>query len=227
MRTLTIGDIHGHADVLETLLQSLDLHRTRLVFLGDYVDRGPQTRAVLDRLIELAGNPNHIFLRGNHDQWMLNARAENRWFKTWIGDGVGGKQTLRSYGATKINEAALDLVPPQHWQFLEQTRLFWEDDSQLYVHASASWQAPQDTDPQILLWGKLADIAPQQNGKRVICGHTGQGSGVPLDLHHAVCVDTFCSGKQWLCAFDVESDAVFQANTAGQTRQFRLSEAPL
>ena len=223
MRTLAIGDIHGFSGALEALPGSLDLRDTQLVFLGDTVDRGPQTREVLDRLIELSSVPNHLFLRGNHDQWMLNARAEKRWFRTWIGDGVGGKATLRSYGATQITETALDLVPSEHWDFLAQTRLFWEDDFHLYVHACASWQTPEETDPRILLWGDLHQIPPQQNGKRVICGHTPLSSGVPLDLGHAVGIDTFCSGTRWLSAFDVETDEVFQANSAGETRCFRLN----
>lgn len=224
MRTLAIGDIHGFSGALETLLAMLKPDEDRLVFLGDYVDRGPDSRGVLERLVALSANPNHVFLRGNHDEWMLRARDEKSWFKTWIGDGVGGKKTLRSYGAATINTAAMDLVPPTHWKFLEQSRLFFEDDFHIYVHASLSWQVPEDTDSQILLWRSIFDIPPQQNGKRVICGHTPQPSGAPLDRGHAVGIDTFCSGTRWLSAFDVESNDVFQANGNGETRRFHLGE---
>lgn len=226
MRTLAIGDIHGFAGALATLLNSLDLSDARLIFLGDYVDRGPRTRAVLEKLIELSANSNHVFLRGNHDEWMLRARTEKHIFKSWIGEGFGGKETLRSYGAIKFNAAVLDVVPPEHWRFLEATRLFYEDDFHIYVHASLSWLPAQETTKQILLWGALHQIPPQQNGKRVICGHTPQEWGVPLDMGHAVGVDTFCSGTRWLSAFDVESDEVFQANRAGETRILRLGEMP-
>ena len=74
MRTLAIGDIHGFSGALETLLGVLNPDKDQLIFLGDYIDRGPDSRGVLERLIELSQNPNHVFLRGNHDDWMLRAR---------------------------------------------------------------------------------------------------------------------------------------------------------
>ncbi len=226
MRTLAIGDIHGFFNALNTLLGMLNPDEDRLIFLGDYVDRGPDSRGALDQLIALSKNPNHVFLRGNHDEWMLRARTEKRWFKTWIGDGVGGKETLRSYGASSFKSSAMDLVPPTHWQFLEGTRLFFENDSHLFVHASLSWQVPEDTDSQVLLWRSVHDIVPQQNGKRVVCGHTPQPSGLPLDLGFAVGIDTFCSGTRWLSALDVESNEVFQSRENGDTRRFVLGAVP-
>ena len=224
MRTLAIGDIHGFSGALETLLGMLNPDEDRLVLLGDYIDRGPDSRGVLERLIELSQNPNHIFLRGNHDNWMLRARTEKDWLLSWLGAGVGGKETLRSYGAASFGQTMLELVPASHWQFLEQTRLWFEDDFHVYVHASLGWQAPEDTGEQTLLWRSCHSILPQQNGKRVVCGHTSQASGLPLDLGHAVCIDTFCSGTMWLSAVDVESDDVFQSNEAGETRRFELGK---
>ena len=222
MKTLAIGDIHGFSGALETLLGMLNLNEDRLVFLGDYIDRGPDSRGVLERLIALSQNPNHIFLRGNHDDWMLRARTEKDWLLSWLGAGVGGKETMRSYGAASFKQGMLALVPDSHWEFLERTRLWFEDDFHIYVHASLGWQAPQDTDKQTLLWKSVYDIPPQQNGKRVIVGHTPQSLGVPLDRGHAVGIDTFCSGMLWLSAFDVESNEVFQAIEEGVTRRFRL-----
>ena len=67
MRTIAIGDIHGCAVALRALLQSLDLHGDRLIFLGDYIDRGPDSSQVIETLLGLSFNPNHVFLRGNHD----------------------------------------------------------------------------------------------------------------------------------------------------------------
>ncbi len=224
MRTLAIGDIHGFSGALDALLAQLNPAENRLVFLGDYIDRGPNTRGVLDRLVALSANPNHVFLRGNHDDWMLRARTEKSWFKTWL--GVGGKETLGSYGAASFGQGMLALVPDSHWEFLERTRLWFEDDFHIYVHASLGWQAPGDTDEQTLLWRSVYEIPPQQNGKRVVVGHTPQSSGVPLDRGHAVGIDTFCSGTQWLSAFDVESNEVFQAIEEGVTRRFVLGASP-
>ena len=224
MKNLAIGDIHGFSVALETLLRMLQPDEDRLIFLGDYVDRGPDSRGVLERLSELSANPNHVFLRGNHDEWMMKARSNLSWFRSWIGDGVGGKKTLRSYGASKISPSAMELVPLEHWEFLGKTRLFFEDERHIFVHASLGSQAPEDTDSQMLLWRSVHDIPPQQDGKRVIVGHTPQSSGVPLDRGHAVGIDTFCSGEQWLSALDVEANEVFQANENGETRGFNLSD---
>lgn len=219
MRTLAIGDIHGFPVALETLLGTLDLSQNRLIFLGDYIDRGPDTRQVIEKLIDLSSNPNHVFLRGNHDQWLLRADTEKYWFKSWLGEGVGGKATLRSYGATTFFlKATLNIIPENHWEFLHGTRLFFETDEHIFVHASISWQPPEDNTPDELLWPEFDKLNPHPSGKRVICGHTSQHNGLPFDKGYAVCIDTFCSGTLWLSALDVDSNEVFQANEQGETR---------
>ncbi|TNE32249.1 MAG: serine/threonine protein phosphatase, partial [Alphaproteobacteria bacterium] len=71
-RTFAIGDIHGHLDALTALIDSLDLQEDdRLVFLGDFVDKGPNSKGVLDYLIDLEKNHDCVFIRGNHEEWML------------------------------------------------------------------------------------------------------------------------------------------------------------
>ena len=230
MRTLAIGDIHGSLGAFRALRASLNLADDRLIFLGDYIDRGPESRQVLETLLDLSSNPHHVFLRGNHDQWLLRARKEKRWFKTWIGEGVGGKETLRAYGASSFEVSALSLIPDEHFAFLEGTRLFFQSDSEIFVHASLGWQEPQETDAKQLLWHSFYDITPHPSGKRVICGHTAQPSGLPLDHGYAVCIDTLSSStgalSGWLSALDVDSDEVLQANQQGQTRRFLLGESP-
>jgi serine/threonine protein phosphatase 1 len=225
MQNIAIGDIHGSVDALRTLLNLLDIERDRLIFLGDYIDRGPHSRQVLDVLEALASNPNHVFLRGNHDEWLLRARRDKRWFKTWVGEGVGGRETLRSYGASSFDLAALDLVPEQHFAFLEQTRLFFQTEYEIFVHASLSWLEPEETDPQQLLWRPFEEIAPHPSGKRVICGHTKQPGGVPRDNDYAVCIDTLTVSTGWLSALNVETNWVTQADSEGRTRQFALGDA--
>jgi serine/threonine protein phosphatase 1 len=226
MRNIAIGDIHGSAVALHTLLETLNVADDRLIFLGDYIDRGPQSQQVLATLLELSANQNHIFLRGNHDEWLLRARTEKRWFKTWLGDGVGGKETLRSYGASAFDVTALSLIPEAHFDFLESTRLFFQTDYEIFVHASISWQEPEDNDPQQLLWPFFNDIAPHPSGKRIVCGHTSQPRGLPFDKGYAVCIDTYCYGGGWLTALIVDSNEVIQANQQGQIRQFLLGEPP-
>lgn len=224
MRTLAIGDIHGFSRTLETLLDFVAPENDRLIFLGDYIDRGPNSRQVIEKLIELSDNPNHVFLRGNHDEWLLESRFDKEWFKSWLGLGVGGKETLRSYGAASFSPSMLLLIPQEHFDFLESTRLFFETDSHIFVHGSISWKPPEENSADELLWPTFDTLNPHPSGKWIICGHTSQPSGLPAVKDYATCIDTFCSGNGWLSALDVESFEVFQANEEGQTRQFSLAE---
>jgi serine/threonine protein phosphatase 1 len=226
VRNIAIGDIHGSIIALRILLAALDLVNDRLIFLGDYIDRGPDSRQVLATLLELSANQNHVFLRGNHDEWLLRGRTEKRWFKTWVAEGVGGRETLKSYGASSFDLSALSLIPDQHFDFLERTRLFFQTDYEIFVHASLSWQEPEENDPQQLLWRSFEEVTPHPSGKRIICGHTSQPNGLPLDNDYAVCIDTFCYSTGWLSALDVYSEEVVQANNQGETRRFLLSEMP-
>ena len=217
MRTFAIGDIHGCLQSLETLLDSLELKPDdRLIFLGDYVDRGPNSRGVIELLMLLSQNPNHRFLRGNHEQWMLDSRWEKDWLSSW--GMVGGLETLDSYGAI-----TLDDVPENHWDWLSQTRYFFQTDSEIFVHGAIGQKAPQHTSETWLLWRRIGDMkTPHPSGKRVICGHTPQKKGIPLDIGHAVCIDTYCYGGGWLSALEIASNRVFQANELGQTRLLEL-----
>jgi serine/threonine protein phosphatase 1 len=226
MENIAIGDVHGSIAALRSLLSVLNPQADRLIFLGDYIDRGPHSREVIESLIALSSNHNHIFLRGNHDEWLLRARTEKRWFKTWVAEGVGGRETLSSYGASSFDVLALSLVPDEHFDFLESTRLFFQTDYEIFVHASLSWQEPEETDPQQLLWRSFHDITPHPSGKRVICGHTSQTSGLPLYTDYAVCIDTCCYETGSLSALNVDTDEVIQADDQGQTRRFLLCEKP-
>jgi serine/threonine protein phosphatase 1 len=217
-RLFAIGDIHGCLLALETLLASLQLRDDdRLVFLGDYIDRGPDSRGVLEVMIELERQKRHLFLRGNHEAWMLKARVDRSWLHSWW--EVGGLETVESYEAQTLTD-----IPREHWAFLERTRLFWESQGHIFVHG-ASGQGPLEETPEyLLLWRRIFDIEPHPSGKRVICGHTSQKSGRPLDRDFAVCIDTFAHGGGWLTALEVSSDEVFQANELGQTRNGSLDE---
>ena len=97
MRTLAIGDVHGSALALDALLAVVaPTAADRLVFLGDYVDRGPDTRGVLDRLIRIRREfPHAVFLRGNHELMMTRARGDWSECRMWL--SVGGERALMSY----------------------------------------------------------------------------------------------------------------------------------
>src|SRR5262245_34440427 len=119
MRVLAIGDIHGCLRAFDDLLEWVaPTPEDKLILLGDYVDRGPDSRGVLDRILELRPRLNLICLRGNHEQMMVEAyRGGRSEKKMWL--GVGGAETLASYGVVTGRVATFDAVPREHWDFLE------------------------------------------------------------------------------------------------------------
>ncbi len=216
MRTLAIGDIHGTSAALDSLLAAVrptpdDL----LVFLGDYVDRGPDTRGVLDRLISLDGSHRCVFLRGNHELMMTRSRHDRGELRMWL--AVGGKQALASYGPA----ATLANVPAEHWDFLDRRLVdYHETDTHLFVHANLFAELPLDEQPEeMLFWEFLTGPIGHISGKMVICGHSSQKSGNVLDLGDTVCIDTFAYGGGWLTCLNVGSLNYWQANRDGQTRE--------
>src|SRR5947207_1752869 len=113
MRTLAVGDIHGCARALDVVLQAAapgpdDL----LITLGDYVDRGPDSRGVLDRLTALHAAGRLVPLLGNHDAMMLDARESFFACRNWL--DCGGRATLASYGMEEPEEINLDRIPAAH-----------------------------------------------------------------------------------------------------------------
>lgn len=221
-RTLAIGDIHGCLAALETLM---NLVRTKaddlLITLGDYVDRGPHSRQVLDWLIDRDRGGRLVALRGNHDLMMSEARFDNQARNGWI--SVGGVQTLQSYGDEGII-GTLDDVPDRHFTFIDQTcRRYFETPTHVFVHATLEPSTPlADQEDSCIYWEKFRNPQPHCSGKIMVCGHTAQKTGVPLNVGHAVCIDTWVYGTGWLTCLDVDSGEYWQAKQSGETRTGRL-----
>jgi serine/threonine protein phosphatase 1 len=119
-------------------------------------------------------------------------------------------------------------VPDEHWNFLENVCVDWhETPTHIFVHANVFADTPMAEQPDFMLRWEALDRAysvPHYSGKVVVCGHTQQRSGLPLDLGHLVCIDTWAYGKGWLTCLDVESGRVWQANQAGRVRTLWLHE---
>jgi serine/threonine protein phosphatase 1 len=235
MRILAIGDIHGCLTAFNTLLDAVSPQPDdQIIALGDYVDRGPDSRGVLDRLIDLYSRGRLVPLLGNHDIMMLEAR---------LGDDLGwlcfgGKETLQSYGIasdelpprsrrvrdsdeeTDWTSELLTKVPKSHWKFLEKDCLpYCETEEHIFVHANLYPNLPLNEQPDsVLYWEKLEQPCRHESGKTMICGHTRQKSGVPLDLGSSICIDTSVYEGGWLTCLDVLSGRLWQANQQGQTR---------
>jgi serine/threonine protein phosphatase 1 len=226
MRHLAVGDIHGCFQALTTLAKFVPFRpeQDALITLGDYIDRGPGSCAVIDWLIDYRRRGKLIALRGNHELMMLAAREDDEHLREWL--VCGGDAALRSYSPLP-GEGQLVDVPDTHWEFLEKhTRGWFETSSHFFVHANALPDHPLAEQPDYMLyWETFDNPPPHESGKVMVCGHTPQKSGRPKSIGHAVCIDTWAYGKGWLTCLDVASGRYWQANQAGQTRAGWLEEA--
>jgi serine/threonine protein phosphatase 1 len=221
-RLLTIGDIHGCFTALQALVASVPIVDDDLIVtLGDYVDRGPSTREVLDWLIARLAAGRLIPLRGNHEIMQMQARESETEHQFWL--KYGGAETLASY--SEPTDARLDDIPASHWHFLEhETRRYHETDTHIFVHAGLVPDLPLEEQPdEALFWQRFYYPSPHRSGKTMICGHTAQREGVPLSIKHAVCLDTWVYGAGWLTCLDPATGEFWQANQCGETRRDRLS----
>jgi serine/threonine protein phosphatase 1 len=217
MRHLAIGDVHGCITALTTLAAFVPFRPDDvLVTLGDHVDRGPDSCAVLDWLIDRQSRGNLISLRGNHEVMMLHARDDADALSTWL--EVGGDAALASYSPFGDAGKLID-VPDAHWEFLEQTLPHHEIDTHFFVHANAYPDLPLAEQPDFMLyWESFEHPPPHVSGKVMVCGHTSQKSGRPRSVGHAVCIDTWVYGKGWLTALDVATGRYWQSNQRGESR---------
>jgi serine/threonine protein phosphatase 1 len=174
-RTIAIGDIHGCSLALESLLAAIQPRPDdTIITLGDYVNRGPDSRGVLDRLIELEGQCTLIPILGNHDQTLLAALAGQPRALSDLLD-MGGGPTLMSYGAGRISEADLVRIPADHCAFLGRCRDCHETETHFFLHAQYDPDVPMDEQSSLWLrWQSLRDGIPDAHvsGKRAIVGHS-------------------------------------------------------
>jgi serine/threonine protein phosphatase 1 len=181
-----VGDIHGDLRKLDALLAKLELARgDRLVFLGDYIDRGHESAAVVSRLIELSRHVDCTFLMGNHESMFLD-------FLGWRGASYfggdaflmnGGDRTLASYGYFGRDDADPEsfALPPAHEKFYERLVLTHSEGDYLFVHAGLGERGLQSGDPSYavrvsrpedLLWNRTTADLPHNLGVTIIYGHT-------------------------------------------------------
>jgi len=213
-RTIVVGDIHGCRLALDALIEAIGLSADdTLVALGDYIDRGPDSRGVLELMLELEGRCRLVPLLGNHELMLVDALQHPSVFGFWL--ECGGDATVRSYGGRMSN------IPQEHLAFIGRCRRYYEIASHFFVHANYAAELPLDQQPDRLLFWEHLHVhvpPPHENGKIAIVGHTSQKSGEVLDLGHVVCIDTFCHGGGWLTALEVESGKIWQADRQGRLR---------
>jgi serine/threonine protein phosphatase 1 len=221
MRRFAIGDIHGCAKALRTLVEHIDPQPDdELIFLGDYIDRGPDSRNVIDQILELEFRCRVVPLVGNHELAMLAIIQHGVNEKVWLTNG--GRATLTSYGGS------LTKLPQSHLDFFRRLSRFHEMSDSICVHAGYEAELPMEQQADAtMFWNHLPLDwpAPHVSGKRMVFGHTPQASGRILDAGHFVCIDTYCFGGGYLTALELDTNAILQANHHGHLRRQSTSGA--
>lgn len=230
--TYAIGDVHGRADLLAALLDYIEKHRapnSRIVFLGDIIDRGPESRQAMDLVVEtLAADPESRLILGNHEEFLdrflrdpeNRARAALEWERN------GGLATLGSYGIGLDSSAERAMehfgeIAPAHLDVLRNAVTMVETDTYLMVHAGIEPRIPiARQDPRTTRWIRREFLDyPDPLPKIVVHGHTPTGSNRPEVAANRIAVDTgaYSTGRLTCVLLDEpEPPAFFSAEGDGE-----------
>jgi len=189
-RIYAIGDVHGRADLLDALLRRIDadlkrrpIAQSTQIFLGDYIDRGPHSRQVIDLLIARRRQHRALFLMGNHELCVLEALSERSIVPGWM--EMGGASTLVSYGVTpsrrpdpiadrEVAIAFAEAMPESHRKFIESLALAFTCGDFFFTHAGVRPGIPlRRQDQQDLLWIREDFLLHEDDfGKIIVHGHS-------------------------------------------------------
>lgn len=237
LRVYAVGDIHGRLDLLDDLLERIELDddgrnpaETLVIFLGDLIDRGPESAQVVQRLLELSQRSGQVrFLLGNHEEVFLKALAGEKGAMPFFLK-IGGKETVLSYGVTEdayrrasyeeLTEQLQQLVPQSHIDFLNAFEDLIELGDYAFVHAGIQPDLPlAQQAPGALRWIReefLGHHGPLE--KVVVHGHTIADDVVERRWRIGIDTGAFSSGKLTAMAFENEARWVLQ--TSGNVRVF-------
>lgn len=192
-RVFVIGDIHGCVDELDRMLDAISPESDDTVcFLGDYIDRGPSPRGVVDRLLRFQVEcPTSVFLKGNHEDMLLAYIGQPGRYADSFAEN-GGAPTLANYGISHLRgRAAAEVLPPEHLQFFLALRTTFEVDPFFCVHAGVDPRRPLDLqDDEDMLWIR-EDFTKQPHSfeRTIVFGHTPYRE-VYLHLPYKIGLDT-------------------------------------
>ncbi|MCX6345179.1 MAG: metallophosphoesterase family protein [Armatimonadetes bacterium] len=193
MSIFAVGDIHGHLDKLKSLIGKLPLASDdKLVFLGDYIDRGPDSKRVISFLLKLKEQYDCVFICGNHEHMMRDYAKgcltydSNLWFVN------GGVATLRSYDLIGAESGNLNL-PDDHWDLISSLRYYHREPGFVFVHGGLSSEKPVEKNVwRDFLWPRTAFTLSRYKHPEgvVIFGHTPFDE--PLVEDNKIGIDTGC-----------------------------------
>ena len=225
-RLFVVGDIHGCAAELEVLLAALPLAAgDTLACLGDYCDRGPDSKRVIDLLLDLEARATFatVFLRGNHeDMWLGFMGRDGHWGEAWIANG--GDKALASYGlaANSVPATVAPALPPTHLAFLDRLGLYHDTPTHLLVHAGIDPRRPfAEQDSEELLWIREPFLdAPHGLGRTIVFGHTPSRE-VRVDLPYKIGIDTGCVYGGALTCLSASENYLWQVRLGSRVVQER------
>jgi serine/threonine protein phosphatase 1 len=198
-KIFAVGDIHGcHRNLVELMTRlPFDRRRDTLVFLGDYINRGPRSREVIDYLLDLQADCDRtVFLMGNHEHALLGYAASGDVEMLHLLRGIGVEATLKSYGnATVRSLRDLSFLSPSHLAFLQSLVFSFRSGNFLFVHADTEPGGNDLRHPEQLLSSRrLAGAGVRPDGDVVVFGHTAFQT--PLVAPGRIGIDTgACHGN--------------------------------
>jgi len=213
LRVYAIGDIHGRLDLLNQLLERIENdvqscpHPDVLyIFLGDYVDRGPASSGVIDRLIAFGANQHAIYLKGNHEEFLISFFETPHLLQDW--SRYGAINTLMSYGlrppmrptpeqCTQIAAELYDLMPNAHFNFLQNLYLSLTLGDFFFVHAGVRPQvALEMQSEEDLLWIREEFLSHKERFEKIVVhGHTPVRDPEILDNRINIDTGAFATGR--------------------------------
>lgn len=222
IRVYAIGDVHGCADLLERAFRFVDDEVTRAgaeriihIFLGDYVDRGPDTRRTIDLLIDRAKTHETVFLRGNHERLMQDFLREPSVLSDWW--SLGGAATLMSFGLapspkhspaeeSSLRDELASVMPNSHHRFLASLRSAYICGDFFFTHAGVRPGVALDLQTEDdLMWIREPFLSSQQFfGKMIVHGHTPVRE--PEIHSNRINIDTGAYATGCLSVLSIEDD---------------------
>lgn len=214
-RTFAFGDIHGCCDLLCQLLDEImPTTDDTLIFLGDMIDRGNDSKGVIDTIRHYESVCRVIGIMGNHEEMMVNALRYQDELKFWLKHG--GVQTLQSFGQTPDLHGIL-AVPSEYFGWIKTLNSYYETDDFIFSHATPFPQVTMNAQGDNgLRWRFLEnDDNWHCSGKVVVCGHSAQKDGKVLRRDGLICIDTYAYGGGKLTALHIESLTAWQVASDG------------
>jgi serine/threonine protein phosphatase 1 len=189
-----VGDVHGEARQLSALIR--EIRDRRVIFVGDYVNRGSDPRGTLDLLLDVRDHDSStVFLLGNHEVALLDFLSGSLAFHEFA--ALGGIPTIKAYLPSAFEDVRTELLrnfPESHHRFLDGCEVFFETPDIIVSHCGVNPDNPASREKNDMVTAYHHGLFSMERElqKLVVCGHYAQASGVPYVRDNLICLDTGC-----------------------------------